>query len=60
MWLGYVLLCRDIELACDEKVVKEFDNEQKADYSQALLTCSVNRRIIAACPLAFWRGGCKK
>ena len=53
MWLGYVLLCRDIELACDEKVVKEFDNEQKANYSQALLTCSVNRRVIAACPLAF-------
>ena len=53
MWLGYVLLCRDIELACDEKVIKEMDTEQKADYSQALLTCSVNRRMIAACPLAF-------
>ena len=57
MWLGYVLLCRDIELACDEKVVKEFDNEQKANYSQALLTCSVNRRVIAACPLAFGEVG---
>lgn len=53
VWLGYVLLCRDIELACDEKVVKELNNEQRADYSQALLTCSVNRRLIAACPLAF-------
>ncbi|MBR3948884.1 MAG: hypothetical protein IKJ70_05705 [Clostridia bacterium] len=53
MWLGYVLLCRDIELACDEKVIKEFNNEQRADYSEALLTCSVNRRMIAACPLAF-------
>lgn len=53
IWLGYMLLCRDIELACDEKVVKEMNAEQKADYSQALLTCSVNRRIIAACPLAF-------
>ncbi len=59
MWLGYVLLCRDIELACDERVVKEFNNEQKADYSQALLTCSVNRRIIAACPLAFGEVGVK-
>ena len=59
MWLGYVLLCRDIELACDEKVVKEFNNEQKADYSQALLTCSVSRRIIAACPLAFGVVGVK-
>lgn len=59
MWLGYVLLCRDIELACDEKVVKEFNNEQKADYSQALLTCSVKRRVISACPLAFGEGGVK-
>lgn len=53
VWLGYILLCRDIELACDEKVVKKLNNEQRADYSQALLTCSVNRRMIAACPLAF-------
>ncbi len=53
MWLGYVLLCRDIELACDEKVIREFDVEQKADYSQALLSCSVNRRMVTACPLAF-------
>lgn len=59
VWIGYVLLCRDIELACDEKVVKDFNNEQKADYSQALLTCSVNRRMIAACPLAFGEVGVK-
>ena len=59
IWVAYILLCRDIELACDEKVVKEFNNEQKADYSQALLTCSVNRRIIAACPLAFGEVGVK-
>lgn len=60
MWLGYVLLCRDIEIACDEKVVKELTNEQRADYSQALLTCSVNRRMIAACPLAFGEVGIKE
>lgn len=59
IWLAYVLLCRDIELACDEKVVKEFDNQQKADYAQALLTCSVNRRMIAACPIAFGEVGVK-
>lgn len=59
MWLGYVLLCRDIELACDEKVIKEMNTEQKADYSQVLLTCSVNRRMIAACPLAFGEVGVK-
>ena len=59
IWLGYILLCRDIELACDEKVVKELNNEQRADYSEALLACSVNRRMIAACPLAFGEVGVK-
>ncbi|MBR3996499.1 MAG: hypothetical protein IKI97_14640 [Clostridia bacterium] len=59
VWLGYILLCRDIELACDEKVVKELSNEQRADYSEALLACSVNRRMIAACPLAFGEVGVK-
>ncbi len=53
IWLSYVLLCRDIELACDEKVIKNWDDTQKAEYSQALLNCSVHRRLIAACPLAF-------
>ena len=60
MWLAYVLLCRDIELACDEKVIKELDNEQRADYTQALVACSVNRRMIAACPLAFGEVGVKE
>ena len=59
MWLSYILLCRDIELACDEKVIREMDNEQRADYTQALVACSVNRRVIAACPLAFGEVGVK-
>lgn len=60
MWLAYILLCRDIELACDEKVIAELGNEQRADYTQALVTCSVNRRMIAACPLAFGEVGVKE
>ena len=60
MWLAYVLLCRDIELACDEKVIKEMDNENRADYTQALVASSVNRRSIAACPLAFGEVGVKE
>lgn len=60
MWLAYVLLCRDIELACDEKVIKVLGNEQRADYTQALVACSVNRRVIAACPLAFGEVGVKE
>ncbi len=60
MWIAYILLCRDIELACDEKVIKGLDNGQRADYSQALLDCSVNRWAIAACPLAFGEVGVKE
>ncbi|MDD6262918.1 MAG: M56 family metallopeptidase [Clostridiales bacterium] len=59
MWLAYALLCRDIELACDEKVIKGLDSGQRADYTQALLTCSVSRRVVAACPLAFGEVGVK-
>ncbi len=53
VWVGYALLCRDIELACDEKVIKTMDAASRADYSQVLLSFSSNRRRIAACPLAF-------
>lgn len=60
MWLAYIVLCRDIELACDEKVIKELNSEQRADYTQALLSCSINRRMIAACPLAFGEVGVKE
>ena len=60
MWLGYIFLCRDIELACDEKVIKEMDKENRADYTQALVDCSINRRRIAACPLAFGEVGVKE
>ena len=60
MWLAYVMLCRDIELACDEKVIGELDHDLRADYSQALLSCSVNRGMIAACPLAFGEVGVRE
>ena len=52
-WVAYILLCRDIEAACDEKVIRDKGREYMAAYSQALLDCSVQRRIIAVCPLAF-------
>ena len=58
-WLAYVLFCRDIEAACDEKVVRELGDGCKAAYSRALLQCSVPRRMITACPLAFGETGVK-
>ena len=60
LWLAYILLCRDIELACDEKVIRDMENHQKKAYSEALLKCSINRRMIAACPLAFGELGVKE
>ena len=60
MWIAYILLCRDIELACDEKVVKEMPPAQRADYSQSLLNCSITHRSISACPLAFGEVGVKQ
>lgn len=59
VWLAYILFCRDIELACDEKVVKGLDGAARADYSQALLSCAAPKRAVAACPLAFGEGNIK-
>ncbi len=60
LWFGYTLLCRDIELACDERVIKKLGTIERSNYSQALLNCSVNRRIVSACPLAFGEVGTKQ
>lgn len=59
VWVAYILFCRDIELACDEKVVKGLDGAARADYSQALLSCAAPKRAVAACPLAFGEGNIK-
>lgn len=59
VWVAYLLFCRDIELACDEKVVRGLDGAARADYSQALLSCAAPKRAVAACPLAFGEGNIK-
>ncbi len=53
LWIAYILFCRDIEAACDEKVIQDMEQDGRRAYSTALLNCSVNHRTIAACPLAF-------
>lgn len=53
VWLAWVLFCRDIEYACDERVIRSMSREQRADYSQALLSCVAPHRRITASPLAF-------
>lgn len=59
VWVGYILLCRDIELACDEKAVKDLTLDEKKAYSCVLLECSVSHRPFTACPLAFGEVGVK-
>ena len=60
MWAAYILLCRDIEYACDEKVVSGLGEDVKRRYSEALLKCSVSRKTLAACPVAFAEAGVKQ
>lgn len=59
VWVGYCLFCRDLELACDERVVRSMDMDAKKAYSVALLACSMRRRAVIACPLAFGETGVK-
>lgn len=59
VWVAYILLCRDIESACDEKVIKDLSAEARKAYATALLECSVRKNYIAACPLAFGEIGVK-
>ena len=59
LWLAYLLFCRDMELACDERAVRDLNPEARADYAQALLDLSRPGRMIAACPLAFGETGMK-
>ncbi|MDO5401625.1 MAG: M56 family metallopeptidase [Eubacteriales bacterium] len=53
VWLAYYLLCKDIEMACDERVVQFMELEDRKSYSAALLACSAGRAHLSACPVAF-------
>ncbi len=59
LWVAYIVLCRDIELACDERVIRNMDKEDTAAYTEALLHCSAKQKFITACPLAFGESGVK-
>ena len=59
IWIWYVLLCRDIESACDENVIKSYTTSYKKLYSEALLNCSSPKRMVMACPVAFGEVGVK-
>lgn len=60
MWVAYILLCRDIELACDERVIKDMGETSKKPYLDALINCSASHKMITACPLAFGEVGVER
>ncbi len=60
LWAAYIFMCRDIELACDERVIAKLGEHSKRDYSEALINCSAPRRLVTACPLAFGEIGVKE
>ena len=53
VWISFVLFCRDMEVACDEKTIRNMSENERCGYASALLECSINRRVVAACPIAF-------
>ena len=59
-WIAYLLFCNDMELACDEKATKDMDKQQRIDYCEALLQCSMKRNRINVCPVAFGEVGVKE
>ena len=59
-WLAYHFLCKDIELACDEKVVRTLPLQKRQEYCQALLACSTQKHMRLSYPLAFGEVGVKE
>lgn len=60
VWVAYILMCRDLELACDERVIRNMDSTEKRNYSETLLACSSPGDYISACPVAFGEIGIKE
>ncbi|MGN0519691.1 MAG: M56 family metallopeptidase [Candidatus Fimenecus sp.] len=59
VWMSYIFFCKDIELACDERVVRDMSPPEKKAYAETLLLCSISNRRPAACPLSFAEVGVK-
>lgn len=59
-WIAYLMLCKDIELACDERVIRDMSYDDKKEYSRVLLSCATQRRFVLSCPLAFGEVGVKE
>ena len=59
VWVAFILASKDMEMSCDEAVIRKLGGDVRADYSASLLTLATGRRIIAGTPLAFGEGDTK-
>lgn len=59
VWAAFFLLSKDMEMSCDEAVIKKLGSDVKKEYSSSLLTLATGRRLIGATPLAFGEGDTK-
>ena len=59
VWVAFILSGKDLEMSCDEAVIKKLGEGIRADYSASLLSLATGRRIIAGTPLAFGEGDTK-
>ena len=59
VWAAYVLFCRDLEMACDERAVKGMDDRQRKDYACTLLLCAAPKDSFSVCPVAFSQNSIK-
>lgn len=59
VWIAFFLMSEDMELSCDESVIKKMGNDIKKEYSSSLLFLSTGRRIIGGCPIAFGENNTK-
>ena len=59
VWLAFALAGKDMEMSCDEAVIKRLGEHIRADYSQALLRLATHKRMVSGMPLAFGEGDTK-
>lgn len=59
VWAAFILAGKDMEMSCDEAVIRKLGTQIRADYSASLLRLATHRKIIAGMPLAFGEGDTK-
>ena len=59
VWAAFILAGKDMEMSCDEAVIRKLGTEIRAEYSASLLRLTTHKKIISGMPLAFGEGDTK-